>query len=119
MERAQVDWTVPSIHHEKLRTRGHEVNTDEGSNMKLPGQVSDKLEKPVPQFFEVAEPFGSWQYPRLRLSIFYGFGDDLCLNGSQHLFQSGSQGARGDRCHIKVIRWRGWIGWWGYILWNQ
>ena len=59
VERSRMNWAVPSICHEKLGARSHEVNADKQGDVELPSWVGDELEEPIPRVFEVAEPLWS------------------------------------------------------------
>ena len=102
-----MDRAVLPVCHEELRTGGCEINVDERGDVKLSGWISDELEKPVPRVLKVAEPFWSRQHSGLRLGIFYCLCNDLCFDGSKHLFHHRSRWARGGGCRVKMIRWRG------------
>ena len=60
VKRAQVGRAVPSVCHEKLGARNHEVDTDKQGNMELPSQVGNELEESIPGVFKVAEPLRPW-----------------------------------------------------------
>ena len=112
MERTRVDWAVPAICHKELGARDCKVDANEWSDVELPSWVRDEFEEPISRVFKVAEPLGTRQHSRLRPGVLYCFGYNLCFDGSEHMLQRRSQWMGWSECHVKVVGWRSWIGWW-------
>lgn len=85
MKRAGVNQAVTPIGYEKLGTRGHEVNADEGGNVKLSCQIGDEFEELIAQFLKVVIPFRAGKHSWLRPGVFHCFGDSFCFNSCEYL----------------------------------